>query len=40
MRGFCRRVEAYDVWDLAGCEAGYAFSVLGVPELHLAVVGR
>ena len=34
-----RRVEADDVRDLAGCEAGGAFAVFGVPELHLAVVG-
>lgn len=33
------RVEADDVRDLAGGEAGRAFAVFGVPELHLAVVG-
>lgn len=32
-------VEADDVGDFAGAEAGYAFPVFGVPEFHLSVVG-
>ena len=32
-------VEADDVRDFAGGEAGDAFAVFGVPEFHLAVVG-